>query len=184
MLKIKEILGEEIAEMNNSNLMDLKNRVIDDQVTWILGAGISKSLGIPLWKECLMKMWARILMLDKVKAVDGRGSEFYKALENLKVEIKDPEMFLGKVNKEINGKEFSEILNGVNTLEAAEYIQNFIAEEIGEEAACDPESLEAVYASLVKDALTPIDKPEEIQKRLKNQVVGLLASYFVKCGQK
>ncbi len=184
MLKVEEILGEEIAEMNNSNLKELKKRVLADEITWILGAGISKGLGVPLWTECLLKMWARIIMLDKVNNVHGPGLEFHKTLDSLKAEIKHPEIFLEKINCTINGKKASEILNGVNTLEAAEYIQNFVLEAIGKNANSKKGLFETAYTSLVKDSLKPMDEPDKILEKLKNQVIGLLACYFVKCVDK
>ena len=88
MLKISEILGPEINKMNNDNLAKLKARVSMNKVTWILGAGISKSLGVPLWSECLLRMWASILMLEKDS--DKLGQEFRNELKRLKSQIVHP----------------------------------------------------------------------------------------------
>ena len=64
MLKIDEILDKSIIDKNNKNLDDLKERVSQKKVSWVLGSGISNCAGLPLWEECLLKMWARMLMLD------------------------------------------------------------------------------------------------------------------------
>lgn len=178
MLRTEELLGKQIADRNAFNLNNLKKLTSAGKVTWILGAGISKSAGVPLWSECLLRMWARILYLeneDNLKA----GKEFRDTLNDIKSRIKQPEKILEKINLTISGKMTSEILNGVNTLEAAEYIQNFVAESVAKFRNKD-ELYEQAFARLLRDALKPELQPEEILEKLKNQVIGLLASYFIR----
>ncbi len=178
MLKTKEILGEQIDNANQKYLKELKEQVSKDKVTWILGAGISKSVGVPLWPECLLKMWSRILMLEKENT--GATSEFHHAIKELKSQIKKPEKFLEKINATIKGESSSEILSGVNTLEAAEYIQNFVRETIEPKTESAEELYELAYAALVKDSLKIGKADEEIWEQLKGEVIGELAAYFIK----
>lgn len=178
MLKIKQILGEEIAGINDEHLVKLKERVENDHVTWVIGAGVSKSAGVPLWSECLLKMWAQILLLEKEKKEDTK-SEFQKALDKLKTSMAEPEEFLEKVNRTMKGDNSIGILSGVNTLEAAEYIQNFMTEILMDNSYYSDKLRDMEYADLVRNALKPDKKPDEIFLKLKNEVIGLLAKYFV-----
>lgn len=178
MLKTEELLGKRIADQNALNLDRLKNLTSAGKVTWILGAGISKSAGVPLWSECLLRMWARILYLEKEDNLKA-GKEFRDTLNDMKSQIKKPEKVLRKINLTISGKMTSEILNGVNTLEAAEYIQNFVAESVSRFSNKD-ELYEQAFVRLLRDALKPELSPKEILDKLKNQVIGLLASYFTR----
>lgn len=178
MLKTEELLGKRIADQNTLNLNKLKELTSAGKVTWILGAGISKSAGVPLWSECLLKMWARILYLEKEDNLKA-GKEFRDTLNDMKSQIKTPEKVLRKINLTISGKMNSEILSGVNTLEAAEYIQNFVAESVFGFRNRD-ELYEQAFVRLLRDALKPELSPKEILDKLKNQVIGLLASYFTR----
>ena len=180
MLKTEEIFGKKIAEMNKENLEKLKERVGFDKVNWVLGAGISKSAGVPLWGECLLRMWARTLFLERNFDSDPSiGKEFRSTLEEIKKEMKHPEIFLEKINQTIIGTSSNQILTGVSTLEAAEYIQNFVAETIswgnhGKEYLQD-----LAFAGLVKDSLKIDKTPDEIWEKMKDQVLGVLAAYFM-----
>ena len=87
----------------------------------------SKSIGLPLWGECLLSMWGRILLLEKV---NNDSNAYHRTLIDLKKEICGNSTFLEKVNEIVNGSQTTQILNGVNTLEAAEYIKNFVKETI------------------------------------------------------
>lgn len=172
MLKVDEILGTEIIELNNKNLDDLKERVNKNQVSWVLGAGISKSVGVPLWRECLLKMWARILMLEKD---DGADDTFQLEFDKVKKGDKNKNVLLSKINEMIRGRRTSEALNGIDTLESAEYLKNLVA------TTADEQKFNIAYFSLLKDALLIKDKNnKDIFKGLKDQVIGILAEYFSK----
>lgn len=180
MLKIDEILDKSIIDKNNRNLEALRKRVLDDKVSWVLGSGISKSVGLPLWEECLLKMWARMLMLDK--SVNNTEDEFQTALYNLKSQINGDETFLRKLNLIVQGKQYSEALSSINTLESAEYIKNFVEKMIGENLSVESEEFEKIkdstYFNLLKSALSIEDKKSELRKKMKLQVLGILAQYF------
>ena len=64
MLTTKEILGKDIYELNRKHYDMLKKEVTDENVTWILGAGISAPAGLPNWTTLLAKMWARLSELE------------------------------------------------------------------------------------------------------------------------
>lgn len=176
MLGTEQILGKEITGKNSEHLEELRERVTGDRVTWVLGAGVSKSVGVPLWSECLLRMWARILLVERE---DTEQTEFQKTLNELKKKIAKPDIFLGKVNSTIAGKSSIGILGGVNTLEAAEYIQNFITEALQKAPYYSTDLRDRVYADLVRDALKPKGKPDEIFSKLKDGVLGLLAEHFI-----
>ena len=55
MLMTKEILGKDIYELNRKHYDMLKKEVTDENVTWILGAGISAPAGLPNWTTLLAK---------------------------------------------------------------------------------------------------------------------------------
>lgn len=183
MLTITELLGESIAKMNEQNLHNLKGQIASERVTWILGAGVSKSAGVPLWSECLLGMWSRILLLKS----DHHSSAFQEALNSLKGQTASPDVFIEKVRQAIEGKRKSSILSGVNTLEAAEYIQNYITEALKTYSFYSDELRDLSYASLVRDSLKPKGTPENIFNHLKEQSLGLLARYFTErslCGKR
>lgn len=180
MLKTEEIFGKNIAEMNRKNLKKLKERVDSDAVNWVLGAGISKSAGVPLWSECLLQMWARALLLEGDFDYDpATGKEFRDTLDEMKKEIEHPEIFLGKINPTITGVSGNQIFTGVDTLEAAEYIQNFVAETISWGNHEKEYLQDCAFASLVEDSLKLDKKPDEVWNKMKKQVLGFLAAYFM-----
>ena len=190
MLKIDEILDKSIIDKNNKNLDDLKERVSQKKVSWVLGSGISKCAGLPLWEECLLKMWARMLMLDK--SVNNTEDEFQTALYNLKSQLDGDATFLEKINLLIQGEQYSEALSRINTLESAEYIKNFIEKMIGENLPEKSEEFEriknATYFNLLKSSLSienslgnPLsleDNESELWGKIEHKVLGVLAQYF------
>lgn len=181
MLKIEELLGKNISEYNSQYLNDLKKRVQENKTSWILGAGISKSIGLPLWGECLLSMWGRILLLEKV---NNDSNAYHRTLIDLKKEICGNSTFLEKVNEIVNGSQTTQILNGVNTLEAAEYIKNFVKETIPKknDTTTDfiQESFQMGYFSLIKDSFQLNKSADEIYSKMKGQVIDILATYFTK----
>lgn len=181
MLKIKELLGEKIAEYNEKNLSNLKKRVQANKVSWVLGAGVSKSIGLPLWGECLLSMWGRILLIERMNT---KSNPYHDTLIELKKENSGNPSFLNKVKEIVEGNQNSEILNGINTLEAAEYIKNFVKESIQEE---NPESsndiqksYEMGYFSLIKASFQLNMEADKVYDKMKGQVLGILAEYFTK----
>lgn len=104
---MNEILEPSLIELNEKNLRELSGYINDGKkVTWILGAGVSKPAGIPLWTECLQKMWNRMLMLGRTDKTNNiaEADYFEDAMKNLQKQAKGSEEFLDILNKEIKGE--------------------------------------------------------------------------------
>ena len=191
MLGIKEILGDEIAAANEENLRKLKERVHANKVSWVLGAGVSKSVGVPLWGECLQKMWTRMLMLDKSadskECIIRKNDAYQNALKEIKCADKEDknatECFFTKVNQTILGEKWNEVFDRIDNLEAAEYIKNFVNIIVKENESMSParqkEMAEQIYFNLLKDSLSIDVKDPEMLDKLRKGTLGVLSRYFV-----
>lgn len=186
MLKTKEILGNDISSINDRNLKKVKERVKNNEVSWILGAGVSKDVGVPLWGECLQRMWARMLFIDRNFEEDlAKGMEFRKTLREMFKSNELPEIFLEKADHVILGKKSCDIFGKTDPLEAAEYIQNLVKEAIciGGKREKD---WETAFLCLVKECLKLSKTPDDVFREMSNRTLKILANHIknqVNCEQ-
>lgn len=83
----EKLLLDEVAELNSGNIEKLKKGLHKDEWTLCLGAGVSRSAGLPDWYTLLSKMMARLMCLDVGSdfgcSKDEDGWEYRQAKVNL-----------------------------------------------------------------------------------------------------
>lgn len=178
MLRINDILEPKIVQMNDKNLDELKQHIQEDKITWIIGAGASKSVGIPLWTEAILKMWGRILMIDGGESAIEEAKCFRDTHNKLISEIKSKDIFGKKWNKGVDGKDNNDILNEINPLESAEYIINFINEIANNIGETSEDTSQILLKSIVKEVLDAGCNSEDLKKKIHGNIPGILAKYF------
>ena len=182
-MRLNEILEPSLIELNEKNLRELSGYINDGKkVTWILGAGVSKPAGIPLWTECLQKMWNRMLMLGRTDKTNNiaEADYFDDAMKNLQKQAKGSEEFLDILNKEIKGESnsYNKIFVKGDVLEVAEYMRNFIYQTLNTSTEA---RAELVFKEIVKDSLKPKMKlsGNQWKEKLDSMVAGKLADYLI-----
>ena len=185
MLMTKEILGKDIYELNRKHYDMLKKEVTDENVTWILGAGISAPAGLPNWTTLLAKMWARLSELENEMPLNHEVEEgeriFQSAKHRALQETKGYPAYHSIAEKALQGK-FKDFWKGVNMLESAEYMWNYI-EMLIPEGGNQREKRrlqERVLKALLRDSLQTVMEETELKNKLKNQAVGCLAKLLKK----
>lgn len=185
MMKLNEILEANLIELNEKNLKELSDYIsCGKKVTWILGAGVSKPAGIPLWTECLQRMWNRMLMLGKTnKANNNTDTDYFdKAMKNLQMQVKGSDAFLDMLNKEIKGESnsYDKVFVKEDVLEVAEYMRNFIYQTLDTSIE---KRAELVFKEIVKDSLKPEEtvklSKDEWREKLNSMIAGKLADYLI-----
>ena len=121
MKKLEEILTKEMKEENDNLKKELKQNLNKKGWLLCLGAGVSQSCGLPGWGSLLSQMLARIMSLypirDTVK--DNGMSRLLREKGN------DIDDYVENLSKAFEGG-YSDIMNGMDNLEAAEYVKNII----------------------------------------------------------
>ena len=185
MMKLKEVLEPNLIELNEKNLRELSDHIgCGKKVTWILGAGVSRPAGIPLWTECLQKMWNRMLMLGKTDRTNDKTDTDYfdKAMKNLQMQVKGSDTFLNILNKEIRGESnsYNKIFAKEDVLEVAEYMRNFIYQTLDSPTET---RAELVFKEIVKDSLKPEESgklsKDQWKEKLNSMIAGKLADYLI-----
>lgn len=125
--KLDEVLFEEVYIQNQKTLLQLKEELKKDEWMLGLGAGVSISVGLPSWYSLLAKITARQMLnwdLNEMKK-DEYSAAYRTAVKKFYQDIKYEGEFLQK-NKNALGGGYSRVFEGINVLESAEYIRNFI----------------------------------------------------------
>lgn len=118
MYKIDNIFTEVMQSKNNDNYEKLKTDIKKDDLCFILGAGVSQSMGLPNWQKLLSEGIGGLLYNFDGKAESNKDDELTKIFENALKKA------YSKFKEGMNGKN-DFILNGSNLLEIAEYILNY-----------------------------------------------------------
>lgn len=185
MMKLDEILEPNLIELNKKNIRELSDYMSSGKkVTWILGAGVSKPAGIPLWTECLQKMWNRMLMLGRTDKANNNGEAAYfdEAMKSLQIQAKEADTFLDILNKEISGESnsYNRIFVKEDVLEVAEYMRNFIYQTLNTSTEA---RAELVFKEIVKDSLKPKKEmklsKDQWKEKLDSMIAGKLADYLI-----
>lgn len=122
-MKINNVLIHEFYEENEGHIKQLKNEMRNKSM-WMLclGAGVSLSYGLPNWDVLLSKMTARILSCymsaDLTDPICAGLSDVIRTLKN-------KDIFIKQLRKAFDG-DYSKAMSGMNSLESAEYIKEFI----------------------------------------------------------
>lgn len=174
-MKLREILDDHILGLNEKVYSTLRSRTNSEPTTWVLGAGISVPAGLPQWGELLAKMWARLSEIEYGidSGSDEAANEFGQARRKKLEGITDYSNFRGKVKNANIGK-YKHIFAGINVLESAEYLWNYIRNL--SQISNDAEVLQKqVWKALLRDALSiKVDKVG-LKTLLSDQAVGKLA---------
>lgn len=129
MLKLDEIILGSLFEYNQKLFDKLKNTINDKNFNFILGAGVSMSLGYPGWGNVISQTIGNLL--PQFLGSRNGDEQISIELEELigKVLKYDSRLF-GENKKIVKGANggYSHIINGTDLLEAAEYIYNYIYE--------------------------------------------------------
>lgn len=185
-MQLKDVLDGNILSLNDRNYWALKQKVDEDKVTWVLGAGISVPAGLPDWNTLLAKMWARLSEIDPGDNARVKIGEdaFTKARQNKLKQIKDYAEFRKKVKDAYEGKG-DNIFSEINVLESAEYMWNYIGDLIGSDLDTDErkELQKQVLKELVRNSLSIDKKSEDLKACLTNQAVGNLAELLKEKGR-
>lgn len=172
MLKTEEILGKKISKMNRENLEKLKKRIQINRVSWILGAGVSKDVGVPLWSECLQMMWSKMLLISPSPNYElAEGKEFRETIREIAKNNKEKNTFLNKINASISGDMQCNAFGKTDPVEIAEYVYNLVKEAIGPDG-------DLAFLCLAKDCLKISEDPESLFRKMKSRTLGLLANYM------
>lgn len=127
-MKVSDILFRNLASENENALMQLKGELRKKRSAdeWILGlgAGVSISVGLPDWYKLLSKITAQVFplsLMDSTENSEDAGASFRKSLKEYYDNLDSRENFWEKWGQIFEG-ENKEIFQGINQLEAAEYI--------------------------------------------------------------
>lgn len=175
-MKLNGILEKQILKLNEENYSSLKKKVESGEVTWVLGAGISVPAGLPQWDELLAKMWARLTEIESEMAEDEVYAIFEIARNDKLSGITDYSSFRKKVDDAYKG-EYKHIFSGINVLESAEYLWNYIDSLVPNEVAMQ----ERILKALIRGALSIGMNEVKLRENLVNQAVGILAKLLAKC---
>lgn len=175
-MQLKDVLDDKILSSNQKNYEALKDKVAAGKATWVLGAGVSVPAKLPKWNELLTRMWARLSELEPRADGKMKNTEFMKARRERENQIKDYSGFQTKI-KDAYAGEGSKVFDGINTLESAEYMWNYIDDLM--EGSIDSETKEKlkkrVLKALIKESLAVKSGKTELAKNLKKEAIGNLA---------
>lgn len=120
MYALEDVLIKEFIEKNEITIQSMKEDIRKRDLCFVLGAGVSQSVGFPNWQTLLAEMIGRLLYVYNGKW-DRWGGVSYPSLEKLyQSALKCEEEHF------VNGckGEYVKCLNGINLLELAEYLLN------------------------------------------------------------
>lgn len=183
-MKTEDVLFPEVLKQNNKQILELKDEIRSGEWMMCLGAGISISAGLPNWFGLLAKITARLLPLERSEAYYGeKEKEAYdKDLEEFYKELGNDPVFFQKMEAAYDGA-YEKTFAGINVLEAAEYIRNFLALSVKTPNAAEDEESKNLQKRIdwymnyfISEACrSEIDlKSEKIRKSTLGAVAGLM----------
>lgn len=128
MYSIDDILTDVLYEKNHNNFEDLKKDIENNNICFILGAGVSKSMEFPNWQELLAMSIGRLLYTFNKTIFDKKtfDKEKFKDLGIIHKKALNEKEKCEKGNK----GEYTSVLDKFNLLEIAEYILNYHIERL------------------------------------------------------
>lgn len=129
-MKVNDILFPGMSEQNESVFLNLKNELTKNGEDWalVLGAGVSISAGLPDWFGLLAKITAQVLMVECTEHFfsENNMNDFDKGIKQFVEKCGNTSAFLDGVEEAMSGSRYSGMFQGMNVLEAAEYIRNYM----------------------------------------------------------
>jgi len=131
-MKTEDVLYDEVFSDNKKKLDTLRNELAGDR-EWALclGAGVSISAGLPNWYGLLAKLTAQIVPQENFKKISEGDMDipYYQGVENFYKNLKDENNFYKKSEKALNDQ-YQHVFEGINVLESAEYIRNYLKDDV------------------------------------------------------
>lgn len=132
-MNLSDILFEEVYKQNEEIFHEMKDKIYQNDQSWMfcLGAGVSISAGLPSWYGLLAKLNAYLIPLEfnNYNSYNKKDSEemkaYLKAIQDFKGTLTWNSDFVEKMEASLSGKNWK-TYQGINVLETAEYIRNFI----------------------------------------------------------
>lgn len=185
MISLEQILGEDLSGMNQKNYENLKKQVQKNEVTFMLGAGVSIPAGLPNWCTLLSKMWARLTELDIVPDSEEESdhySHIYQRARAFQRKDLNQAAYYKKANSAMDGKSGG-LFDGMNMLETAEYIRNYIKgiSDPGLDLHEAEHITEQIVHSLIMEAMKSDQDVEALCKRMKEEAVGKISDILLQC---
>lgn len=187
MISLEQILGPELSKMNQKNYNLLAKQMKNKEVTFMLGAGVSMPAGLPNWYTLLSKMWARLTELDMVPDLEQSpqcdACSYQKARASM-IETMEKDSYYEKANAAMNGN-FGSLFDGMNVLEIAEYIRNYIKgiSEPGFDSHGLEHITEQIVHSLIKESMK-LEKDVEVKDlcgKMKQEAIGEISHMLSRC---
>lgn len=199
MITTKEILGKDITDYNNKHLDNLKKKIQDDDVSWILGAGLSVPAGLPQWDSLLMNMWILLTEINNAGGSRKKSDAFEKRYDQLRGILYSNqeyrEIYMHKYHDALKGKN-GQYLKGLNVLEAAEYLWNSICEHTSSEDSIGNANMKCLK-TLIREALLlgvedrkqveqilyDADAQIQLKNKLEKECINVIAQILKKNGK-
>lgn len=173
----KILLLDKVAELNRKNIDKLKDELHKDEWTLCLGAGISKSAGLPDWYTLLSKMMARLMCLGVGKNLvyeeNEIGWEYRKAKADLIKQCGKSDVFKEKLKDALDGK-IKYAFEGQNTLELAEAVRQFVLGDSVDLHEGDSELANFYVKQLVKESCVPNKEIKDLETETLGSITNLL----------
>lgn len=182
-MKVQEILFSEMAKKNAKNLNILKEKLNacsskgnpDD---WILclGAGVSISVGLPSWYGLLGKISAEVLPVPGRVLDSSQDQAFARDVTQFYDKNQENDDFYKQLQSALDG-DYNKAFTSINVLEAAEYILNYLKEDLrrtekdGEEKDKEFQKKVDFYLNqlIQKVCRFPVD-PDKDEKKFKSKL--------------
>ena len=177
-MKIKEILFPDMNAKNDENLEKLREQLNSDDWILCLGAGVSISVGLPNWYGLIGKISAEMIPVPDKCQDFSRNQAFVQDVTRFYKDNQNNDNFYRQLQSALNG-EYNNVFTSINVLEAAEYILNYLKEDLRrtekdgeEEGGVFQEKVDFYLNHLIQKAcrfpVNPDSDREEFEKKLKD----------------
>lgn len=186
MIPLEQILDSDLSKMNHKNFKRLKENVHRDSATFMLGAGVSIAAGLPDWNRLLAKMWARLVELDIVSEncpdADEYEINYQEARSKKRLMTSNQPSYREKVNTAMEGG-YKHLFSGMNVLETAEYILNYIHNTLGlEKNSMEAQNMTGqILRSLVWDSMKVSGDVKKRITGMKTEAIGEISAILCQC---
>lgn len=131
-MKTQNILSPNVYNANRHALKELKDSLPNREWMMCLGAGVSISAGLPNWYGLIALLTAQLIPIDITRIPPDTYDDMNDFHTSYMKDISDfynintfDNEFFKAVQNAFDG-DYQKIFEGINVLEAAEYIRNFI----------------------------------------------------------
>lgn len=195
---VKNLLLDQVYRMNQKNIEDLQKIIHNEKWTLCLGAGVSKSAGLPNWVELLAKMMARLMFAqigDECSNPAKKDSAVPEHLQSGGEKKEEQILVYGKAKRRyvesmesqawmdckknmfesLDGRNKS-VFEGQNTLELAEAMYQFMLNEVEFVNQGSRSFADYSIRELVKEACIPKKQIEQLKKETIGEIASLLVN--------